>query len=184
MQPQADPGGAAGQRESSWTNGSNMRSRSAAVIGGPALETETASMAADRPRGHPDRGQRGGVLEGVAEQVDHDQAQGLGRHGHLPGRVEVDLEVEPLPAGHVLEVLDHRAHHPAQVGGGAAVLLDDLGGVDQVVDHPLEPAGLAQDPAQVLLALLGVQPVVAGEQQLAEPEDAGERGAQLVETTL
>ena len=32
----------------------------------------------------------------------------------------------------------------------------------------------------MLLALLGVQPVVAGEQRLAEPEDAGERGAQLV----
>ena len=80
--------------------------------------------------------------EGVAEQVDQDQPQGLGRHGHLAvGELEVDLEVEPLALGHVVQVLDDLAEDAAQVGGGAAVLLDDLGGVDQVVDHPLEPGG-------------------------------------------
>src|SRR4029450_4456119 len=88
--------------ESSCTNGSNMRSRSAGGIVGPALETDTArSDGAAAPAGPPRRARGGGVLGGCAERVAHPRARPPGGQAPPGARVQVDREGEPLPPGHV-----------------------------------------------------------------------------------
>ena len=137
-------------------------------------QERTGSVGRDR---HLDGRARGGVALGVGDEVLHDalelgrvdaRVDALGLHVDLPAvGPACDDAADELGEVGVLEV-DTQSSVPEPVH------------VEEVVEQPLEPRGLARDEADHLLPPLVGQGGPALAQGDGEAEDGGERRAQLV----
>ena len=134
---------------------------------------------------HPHLAARGGELDRVAEQVVHHLLEFalVGTNFQVGGLDVVgEGEVAPLAerADHVAHLSERRGHGERLVGELHPPRLD-LAEVEHVVDQLEQVAPRGVDVLQALLPLRGAEvPHQVVLEDLAEPEDGVERGAQLV----
>jgi hypothetical protein len=133
--------------------------------------------------GHGDQDLPGrSELDGVAHQVDDDLAQAGPVAQDLPAAVggDVDEQVQPLAGRLRRKQLRDVVDEVREVERGpleVELARLDLGEVQDVVDQRQQAVAAARDRVQVAALLLGQ---LRGEQQVGQPEDGVERGADLV----
>ena len=137
-------------------------------------------VAAGQAHQHPGAAE----AQGVVDQVDHDLADmvGVGQHRHLRrGHFYRDLDTAAFRQGaQFLDRVLHGHPHIDRRAPGHQRPAVEAGQVEQVLDQPRQPPGIAQrhlDAAALALVQVAEDAVV---QVLERPEDGGQRRAQFV----